>query len=65
MERKQIKFTANKDEIDSHLQKLYKKIELQGQLHHAFLYGKREIDFIKKDDSSLEKNNFKINFSIS
>jgi hypothetical protein len=63
MERKQIRFSTNRDAIDSHLEKLYKKIEFQAQLHSTFLNDKREIGFVKKDNIPFKKNNFKINFS--
>jgi hypothetical protein len=65
MEKKRITFTSNKEEVLKHLEKVYKKIELQIALHEAFLHGKRDIEFLKKDETDSIKTNFKNNFSVS
>jgi hypothetical protein len=65
MEKKRITFTSYEGEIKKHLEKVYKKIELQIALHEAFLHGKREIEFLKKDETDSRKTNFKNNFSVS
>ena len=64
MPKKYNSFTTNIDEIKTHNEKLFEKIDLQIQLHEAFINQQKEVQLSDKNQDSLKQMIQKASFQL-
>ncbi len=65
MSKKYFSFTTDIDEIKTHIEKLFEKIDFQIQLHEAFVNQQKEVHFSNKNHDLFETNDLENKFSAS
>ena len=65
MPKKYISFTTDINEIKTHIEKLFEKIDFQIQLHEAFINQQKEVQFSNKNHDLFETNDLENKFSAS